>query len=68
MADIANVNAVWFIYQRYWKILGLPLNKQNALAEFTAEIVQSLIHVHKTQADRDKKGRPKRKDIDVHKC
>ena len=44
-----------FLYRRHCKLLGFPLNKQKPLAEFTAEMAQSLIHA---------KGRPKKKSTE----
>ena len=63
MVDVAIVNA-WLIYRRYCKPLGLQLNKQKSLAEFTAEFAQSLIHAHKTQGEKSNKGRLKRKSYE----
>ena len=68
MVDNANVDKFMASIPKDCKLLGLPLNKQNPLAEFTIEITQSLIHAHQTQANKSNKGRPKRKSTDpLHK-
>ncbi|XP_065658778.1 piggyBac transposable element-derived protein 2-like [Hydra vulgaris] len=54
--DVAKVNA-WILYKRHYQQLGLPINKHQALAEFTVDISNALIQANKSKAIQGR-GRP----------